>query len=144
MNSFVDWLKNLSLVGAMCVPLQINAAQEIGELLIGQEFEIVGELYAHGVTEDAKRPKKLSFISLEPVRLSGREILWQQQVALGSRMKVVEKIQLKYFIVFRRDEYIVQLNTLEPPPGVPIRIRLTAGNEGKSTALNPRIFKPIF
>lgn len=78
-------LKTLLLACALCVSFHTNAAQEIGELQIGQEFEIVGALYAHGVTEDSRPPKKLSFISLEPVRLAGREILWRQPVALGSR-----------------------------------------------------------
>jgi hypothetical protein len=54
-----------------------------------------------------------------------------------------EKAPKRFFAFLYHDRYIVRVNTIDALPGIPIVIELHRGIEGKSTALNPLIFKPL-
>lgn len=136
----VRWLVALCL--ALSSALEVNMAAGNDEAIIGQQYEIVGELYAHSVAEDLNS-RVVSFISLVPLRLSGPEIISRQVVPVGSILTIVEKAPKKLLAFLYPDRYIVRVNTIEAPAGIPIVIGLSRGIEGKSTVLNPLIFKPI-
>jgi hypothetical protein len=121
------------------------AAPGDSDLQSGQKFEIVGELYAHGVITDP-RSGKLSFISVVPLRLRGPEIISSQLVPIGSILTIVDKEPKKraFFVFPYPDRYVVHVNTIDAPAGIPVVIGLSRGIEGKSTPLNPLIFKPLF
>ncbi|WP_173052028.1 hypothetical protein [Candidatus Nitrotoga sp. AM1P] len=114
------------------------------ELQSGQKFEIVGELYAIGVTDDP-RSGKLSFIALHQFRIRGHEIVSRQLVPIGSILTIVDKKPKKraFFVFPYPDRYVVHINTIDAPAGISIVLRLEGGIEGKSTPLNPLIFKPL-
>ncbi|CAG9931718.1 hypothetical protein [Candidatus Nitrotoga arctica] len=135
------WLLVLSV--ALSCPFETNAAPENRDLRIGQKYEIVGELYVHSVSDDLNS-RKVSIISLVPLRLSGPEIISRQLVPTGSVLTVVDKAPKKVFAFLYPDRYVVRVNTIESPVGIPVVIDLSRGIEGKSTALNPLIFKPLF
>ena len=59
---------------ALSSALEANTAAGNDDALIGQKYEIVGELYAYGVAEDLNS-RVVSFISLVPLRLTGSEII---------------------------------------------------------------------
>jgi hypothetical protein len=124
-------------------PFETSAASENKDLQIGQKYEIVGKLYVHSVSDDLNS-RKVSIISLVPLRLSGPEIISRQLVPTGSVLTVVDKAPKKVFAFLYPDRYIVRVNTIKPPVGIPVVIDLSRGIEGKSTALNPLIFKPLF
>lgn len=134
------WL--LVLPVALSCPFETNATPENNDLRIGQKFEIVGELYAHSVSDDLNS-RKVSIISLVPLRLSGPEIISRQLVPIGSVLTVVDKAPKKFFAFLYPDRYVVHINTIESPAGISAVIDLYRGIEGKSTALNPLIFKPL-
>ncbi|BBJ23189.1 hypothetical protein W01_11160 [Candidatus Nitrotoga sp. AM1P] len=109
----------------------------------GQKFEIARKLYALGVTDDL-RSRKLSFIDLSSLRLRELEILSTQPVPIGSIVTIVNKEPKRaraYFIFSYPVRYIVQTDSIDAPAGIPVLISLGSGNEGKSTPLNPLIFK---
>lgn len=136
------WLKTLLITVIMSVSFEPSAAEKSNKLQIGKEFEIVGQLYAHGVCHDLNS-RKLSFISLVPLRLSGPEIISRKLVPLGSILTVVDKAPKKFLAFLYPDRYIVRVNTIDAPAGIPVVIDISRGIEGTSTALNPLIFKPL-
>lgn len=111
------------------------------DLRIGQRYEIVGELYAYGVADDLNS-KQLSLISLVPLKLSGPEIISQRLVPPGSILTIVDRGPRRFLAFLYPDRYIVQVTGLDAPRGVPVVIDLSRGIQGKSTSLNPEIFKP--
>ena len=125
---------------AGCVAI---ASTDNDDALIGQQYEIVGELYAHSVADDLNS-RVVSIIDLVPLRLTGPEIISRQLVPTGSILTIVKKAPKRLFAFLYPDRYIVRVNTIDAPPGIPIVIGLSRGIEGTSTALNPRIFKPLF
>lgn len=123
--------------------LEMNAAAGNDDMMIGQQYEIIGELYAHSVADDLNS-RVVSFISLVPLQLTGPEIISRNLVPTGSILTIVQKAPKRLFDFLYPDRYIVRVNTIEAPTGIPIVIGLSRGIEGKSTALNPQIFKPLF
>ncbi len=144
----------LTLFTVICIFCGSSYAKELqpgsgvvsggSDLQSGQKFEIVGELYALGVTNDP-RSRKLSIIGLDRFRLRGPEIISVQLVPVGSILTIVGKEPQKraFFIFPYPVQYVVHINTIDAPAGIPIKITLEAGIEGKSTPLNPLIFKPL-
>jgi hypothetical protein len=112
------------------------------DVLVGQRYEVVGGLYAYGVALDLDT-KQLAVISLAPLNLRGSEILSKQSVPKGSILTIVGRGPKRFLQFLYPDEYIVRLSGFDAPAGVPVVIDLSGGIEGKSTPLNPRIFKPI-
>ena len=113
------------------------------EVMIGQQYEIVGGLYAHSVADDLNS-RVVSIIILESLQLRGPEIISRTVVPPGSILTIVEKAPKRFFAFLYPERYIVRVDTVEAPAGIPIVIDLSRGIEGKSTALNPLIFKPLF
>jgi hypothetical protein len=134
------WL--LVLLIALSSALEANTAAGNDDAIIGQKYEVVGELYALSVADDLNS-RLVSIIILEPRRLRGPEIISSQLVPTGSILTIVEKAPKRLFAFLYPDRYIVRVNTIDPPAGIPIVIDLSRGIEGKSTALNPLIFKPL-
>jgi hypothetical protein len=134
------WL--LVLLIALSSALEANTAAGNDDALIGQKYEIVGELYAHRVADNLNS-RVVSFISLVPLQLTGPEIISRQLVPTGSILTIVEKAPKRLFAFLYPDRYIVRVNTIDAPAGIPIVIGLSRGIEGKSTALNPLIFMPL-
>ena len=136
----------LQLTGRLALTLAIAstflsvAAHGADDQLIGQRFEIVGELYAHGVAHDLNA-RQLSVISLVPLRISGSEILSRQLVLKGSILTIVDRRPKRFFSFLYPDEYFVRVDGLDAPAGIPVVMGLSRGIEGKSTPLNPAIFK---
>ena len=137
----LGWL--LVLLIALSSPLETNTAASNDDVRIGQKYEIVGELYALSVADDLDS-KVVSIIILEPLRIRGSEIISRQLVPTGSILTIVEKAPKRLFAFLYPDRYIVRVNTVDAPAEIPIVIDLSRGIEGKSTALNPLIFKPLF
>lgn len=136
------WLLALSI--SLSSPF-VSAAPDNTGLESGQKFEVVGELYANGVTNDLGSGK-LSFVDLSPFRLRGPEILSTQPVPIGSIVTIVKKEPKRaraYFIFSYPVRYIVQVDSIMVPAEIPMIISLGGGNEGKSTVLNPFIYKPL-
>jgi hypothetical protein len=137
----LGWL--LVLLIALSSPLETNTAAGNDDARIGQKYEIVGELYALSVADDLNL-RVVSIIELVPLRLRGTEIISRQLVPTGSILTIVEKAPKRLFAFLYPDRYIVRVNTIDAPAGIPIVIDLSRGIEGRSTALNPLIFKPLF
>lgn len=135
------WL--LGLFIALSSVLEVNTAAGNDEAMIGQQYEIVGELYALSVAHDLNS-RVVSIIILEPLPLRGPEIISRNVVPIGSILTIVEKAPKRFLAFLYPDRYIVRVNTIEAPAGFPIVIDLSRGIEGKSTVLNPLIFKPLF
>jgi hypothetical protein len=132
----------LVLLIALSSALKANTAAGNDDAIIGQKYEVAGELYALSVADDLNS-RLVSIIILEPRRLRGPEIISSQLVPTGSILTIVEKAPKRLFAFLYPDRYIVRANTIDPPAGIPIVIDLSRGIEGKSTALNPLIFKPL-
>jgi hypothetical protein len=129
------------LTVAFSGPFSAAAAPEGGELKLGQKFEIIGELYAHSVSDDLNT-REVSIISLVPLRLSGPEILTRQLVPIGSVLTVIERAPRKFLAFLYPERYFVRVNTIAVPARIPVVIDISRGIEGQTSALNPRIFKP--
>ena len=134
------WL--LVLLIALSSALEANTAAGNDDAMIGQKYEIVGELYAHRVADDLNS-RVMSIIDLVPLRLRGPEIISCQLVPTGSILTIVGKAPKRLFAFLYTDRYIVRVDTLDAPAGISTVIDLSRGIEGKSTALNPLIFKPL-
>jgi hypothetical protein len=103
------WL--LVLLIALSSALEANTAAGNDDALIGQKYEIVGELYAHRVADDLNS-RVVSFISLVPLQLTGPEIISRQLVPTGSILTIVEKAPKRLFAFLYPDRYIVRVNTI--------------------------------
>lgn len=137
------WLLALSISLTSPFVSGSGAAPGNNDLQSGQKFEIVGELYAYGVINVGSG--KLSIISVVPLHLSGPEIISRQLVPIGSILTIVDKEPKKraFFVFPYPVRYIVQIDSINAPAGIPLVIALDRGIEGKSTPLNPLIFKPL-
>lgn len=124
-------------------PSPISGAPGSNDLLTGQKYQIVGQLYAHNVSDDLKS-RTVSTVTLVPLRLTGPEIISRKLVPKGSVLTIVGKAPKKAFAFLYPDRYIVSINTVDAPTGVPVVIDLSRGIEGKSTVLNPQIFQLLF
>lgn len=136
-------LRLLALSLALTTACWSIAVRAGDDLRVGQRFEIVGELYAHGVAHNLDS-RQLSVISLVPLRLSGSEILSRQLVPKGSVLTIVDQRPKRFLSFLYPDEYVVRVTGIDAPAGIPLVMTLSRGIEGKSTALNPAIFKPLF
>jgi hypothetical protein len=128
------------LVAALLVAATAVARGD--DVRIGQRYEVVGELYAHGVADDINS-RQLSLISLVPLRLSGPEIVSRRLVPLGSVLTIVDRAPTKFLAFLYPDRFLVTVAGLEVPAKIPVVIDLSRGVQGKSTPLNPEIFKPL-
>jgi hypothetical protein len=128
------------LLTFLCVTAN-SLAQGPSGLKPGERFEIVGELYAHGVAIDLD-VRKVTIISVVPLRLSGPEIISRQVVPLGTILTIVDRAPKQLLSFLYPDRYFVRLNDMALPAGVPVVIDLSRGVEGTTTPLNPKIFKP--
>jgi hypothetical protein len=100
----------------------------------------LGKLYAYGVAEDIDTGQ-LSVISLKSLNLSGVEIISRQLIPKGSIMTIVGRGPKRFLEILYSDRYIVRVEGLDAPAGIPVVITVSCGNQGQSTALNPAIFK---
>ena len=98
------------LIGLFSV-LEANTAASNNDAMIGQKYEIVGELYAHSVAHDLNS-RVVSIIDLVPLRLRGPEIISCQLVLTGSILTIVEKAPKRLFAFLYPDRYIVRVNTI--------------------------------
>lgn len=119
-----------------------HASSGDAELRAGQRCEVVGPLYAHGVTDDLGS-KKISLVSVVPLRLSGPEIVFRRVVPIGSLLTIVGEAPRKPLQFLYPARYIAQISELDAPAGVPVVIDLSRGIEGKPNMLNPEIFRPL-
>src|SRR4051812_31830994 len=86
---------------------------------IDQRYEIVGELYAYGVADDLNS-RKLSLISLVPLKLSGPEIISQRLVPLGSVLTIIDRGPRRFPAFLYPDRYIVRVTGIDLPSGIPV------------------------
>jgi hypothetical protein len=131
MLSFVPWTS-----------FEAIAASGDFDLKPGQKYEVIGGLWSHNVAVNLDT-KDLAIISLVPLRLSGSEILKREIVPYQSVLTIVGKAPKHFLGFLYPDRYFVQVNTIVAPEGVPIIIDMHRGIEGKSTPLNPEIFRPL-
>ena len=146
--SSVTKIRSLRVTAPLALALALTSAfwsiAALGndDLRAGQRYQIVGKLYAYGVAEDLNT-RQLSLIGLSPLGLSGPEIISRQVVPEGSVLTIVAREPKGFLAFLYTDRYIVRVTGLDPPGGIPVFIDLCCGIQGKSTPLNPAIFKPL-
>lgn len=123
-------------------PVEEPLKHGLQALRVGDRFEIVGELYAHGVALNLDSPS-VGMISLVPLRLAGSEILWRERVPAGSIMRVLTVRPSGNILGVSERDYLVEIDTISNPTCAPIRLRLTRGVQGSSSTLNPSIFSEL-
>jgi hypothetical protein len=121
---------------------ETRGKNEIPELLLGSQFEIVGDLYAHEIAGNLNK-RKVDWISILPLQLSGAEVLSRRLILVGSKLRVLSKRPRRWPTFLYAQDYVVEIDSITPPNGSPILLSQTRGNEGRTTALNPAIFKPL-
>lgn len=112
------------------------------DLRAGQRYEIIGTLYAYSVAENLNT-RQLSLIGLSPLGLSGPEMLSRQLIPKNGVLTIIDKVPKGFFEFLASDRYLVRVTGFDAPTGIPVMLQVCCGNEGKSTALNPEIFKPL-
>lgn len=111
-------------------------------LVPGEVFEVVGELYALWVATDLNA-RKPEIIAIVPLRLRGPEILSVQSLPRGSRIEIVRKMDSRWPAFLYPDRYLVVSRSIDNAAGLPVVLDLAQGNEGTSTPLNPEIYRPL-
>mgnify|MGYP005645959955 FL=1 len=132
----------LALSFALTIAFWSIAALGNDDLQPGQRYQILGKLYAYGVADDLNT-RQLSLTSLKSLNLSGPEIISRQLIPKGSILTIVGRGPKRFLEFLYSDRYIVRVNGLDAPAGIPVVITVCCGNQGQSTALNPAIFKPL-
>lgn len=131
------WFAFASASGMALAPKQTPT-----NLAPGEVFEVIGELYAYWVAKDmdARKPE---IIDIEPLRLSGSEILSVQLLPRGSRIEIVRKMESRSPAFLYPERYLVVSPSIDNPAGLPIVLDIARGNEGTATPLNPKIYRPL-
>jgi hypothetical protein len=132
----------LALSFALTIAFWSIAALGNDDLRAGKRYQILGKLYAYGVADNLNT-RQLSVISLNPLNLSGPEIISRQLIPKGSILTIVDRGPKRFLEFLYSDRYIVRVDGLDAPVGIPVVITICCGNQGQSTVLNPAIFKPL-
>lgn len=111
-------------------------------LQAGQQYEIVGALYAYGVADNLNT-RQLSFFHLSPLNLRGPEIISRQLIPKKSILTVIDRRARRFLEFLYPDGYVVRVTGFEAPAGILVVLTVCCRNEGESTTLNPDIFKPL-
>lgn len=142
--------RRLAMIICAACPAKVRAKGYASEgpvaaadsVALGTEYEVVGNVYVHGVAADLNR-RVLSYMVLVPLHLSGPEILFSRPVSSGSRLRVVARSTRRWPAFLYPDEYVVEVDSLAPTSGVPVLLGLSRGNEGSSGSLNPLIYRRL-
>ena len=129
-------------VGMRTTSLADNLGEVAVPVRIGAEYEVVGELYVHEVATDLNK-RTLALVVLVPLRLSGPEILFRRLVVPGSHVRILARSSRRWPAFLYPDEYVVEVDSISPPVGVPVLLGLSRGNEGGSGSLNPLIYRSL-
>ena len=122
------------------IPYRVESGQE--DLMPGDEFEVLGEVYAYGVTDEL-RTKTANLIAIIPMRLRGSEFVSRQILPAGSHFRILAKVPRRWLNFLYVERYFVQTDVVINPAGLPIVLDLSRGNEGVSTVLNPDLYRPV-
>lgn len=141
---------NFVTLGVACISLIIASAFGLtpfskamaNELNPEEQFEVVGELYAIWVATDLNT-RKPDIIAVVPLRLRGPEILLVHPIPRGARIKILRKAGSRFPSFLYPDRYLVTSPSIDNAVGLPVVLDLAQGNEGTSTPLNPKIFRPL-
>jgi hypothetical protein len=132
------FISKISMVIALALTMSIAKACE--EVKVGDRYEVVGTLYAHGVYLDLN-VRQLSIIILGPVRARGPEVAFEREIPKGTVITISGNSDRRS--PFGSNRYFVELSPTELPSDVNIVLELHRGNEGESTPLNPQIFRKV-
>jgi hypothetical protein len=111
--------------------------------LIGARYEVITDnLYAYGVYESLNPPKKLSYVELVPLLLDGPEFAFRRTIPKGEVVTILSAwAQSTSFET--RVYYLVDVHDADLPPNIPIRLKLSRGNEGTGAELNPAMYAKL-
>jgi hypothetical protein len=110
--------------------------------LIGTTYSVVTDnLYAYGVYE-SPNTKVITYVDLVPLRIGGREIAFEREVPKGQIIRILSAWR-ESVLLGSRLYYLVAIENLNLPPGVPVKLQLSRGNEGAGADLNPAIYKRL-
>lgn len=122
--------------------LPSQSKTKANDLVPGEKYEVVGELYALWVATDLNT-RKPGVIAIVPLRLRGPEILSVYELPRGSTIKILRKAQPRWPAVLYPDRYLVESNAIDVATDLPVVLDLAQGNEGTTTALNPSIYRSL-
>lgn len=130
------------LISALAMTRMALGSARSNELVSGDTFEVVGEIYAVWVTKDLNT-RKPEIIAIVPLRLRGPEIVSVHVLPRGSRIRIVRRSESRWPAFLYPDRYLVVSTSIDNPAGLPVVLDLAQGNEGTSTPLNPALFRPL-
>ena len=109
---------------------------------IGARYRVVAtNLYAYGVYESLN-DKKLSYITLVPLDLSGPEFAFRRTVAPGQTITILSAWR-RAVLLDSGVYYLVEVENADLPQDIPVRLEMFRGNEGRDGDLNPEIYKRL-
>jgi hypothetical protein len=133
----------LTLVGCQRGPDEELTSTKPHADLIGARYRVVSTvLHAYGVYASLNEKKSISMVDVIPFPIGGPEVAFDRVVARGQIVKILSAWR-HHSIVRTRVYYLVALEGLDLPEGVPIRLELSRGNEGVGAELNPAIYEKL-
>lgn len=111
--------------------------------LIGAKYSVVADdLYAYGVY-DSIDDRRLGYVALVPSpKMAGPEFAFSRIVPKGQVITILgawrQSIPLQSGVY-----YLIAVENLDLPRGVPIRVELFRGNESVGADLNPAIYRRL-
>lgn len=109
----------------------------------GNRYKIIGPAYAIGVYRDLNNRqlnREQSWVSLSPVRVSGPEIAFLQNVPLGTTMIIVDHAPKRTTLPFFASRYFARLDP-DLSRGLDVVLELNRGIEGDLDGLNLEVFQ---
>lgn len=147
-NNFIGRLVGIMLIAtaSACVQLSHEELPSTSPYaaLIGAEYRVIGDVIAHGIYANLNQRVAPSYLTLVPgVGFSGPEVAFKKPVPKGQHLTIVSAWRL-HLLGFTRDVYyVVVLPGSNLPADVPIHVKLSRGNEGVDTGLNPAVYEKL-
>src|SRR5258708_928396 len=94
--------------------LLTSVSHASGDLQLGAQYKVVGPIYATGVYENLN-DRKLSYISLTAIQISGPEVAFRRSVPKGTTMRITSKASKRMPLPFYAKRYLVSLEPSDLP-----------------------------
>jgi hypothetical protein len=109
--------------------------------LIGSEYRVIVEdLYAYGIYQSPEDKSTIGRITLIPgVGIGGRDVAFRRHVPKGHIIRIISAWR-QPLLFDNGVYYLVAVEGVDFPSGVPVNLELFRGNEGVDADLNPNVY----
>lgn len=142
------WLFFLTVLLLLLGGCQFGEQEDLGASspyapFVGQRLHLLLAVDAYGIRGEASK-EQVSYVTLLPstVAIAGPEVGFRHRLPAGTMLSIVGVKKRRTLLASNTFYEVVVEGRSSLPPGVPVRLELSRGNEGRGwAALNPNVYE---